>query len=87
MDLKRLASYDLLVTLHDQLMSSTYQINAILMVKLLYYVFSEEVACASRTYTPTFDFIGVAPHEVTHCTIMRNFLLSVDCSDFISGLD
>ena len=36
--------------------------------------------CASRTNAPTLCIFWIRPKEITHWTIMWNFLFSVDCS-------
>ena len=75
----------LLIALHDELMSSADKINIILIVELFNDVATEEITCTSGANTPTSDFIRVAPHQITHSTIVGYFLLSIDGSNFIKS--
>ena len=64
-------------------MGSANQFDVVLTVEFFYDVAAEKVASASWTDHPANDVVGVAPHEITHSSIMRYFLLSVDHSDLI----
>ena len=77
----------LLVSFHDELMRSTYQINAILSVPFLNDFPSEKIASTTWTDHPAWNVIWVTPHQVAHCTIMGHFLLSVNHADLIEGTD
>ena len=41
-------------------------------------VATEQISGTTRAQTPALDFLGVTPHQVTHCSVVRHFLLSVD---------
>lgn len=77
----------LLITLHDKLMCTSNQVNIILMIKFVDNVTTEQVAGSTRTDTPSGDVIRVAPHQITHGTIMRNFLLAVETTDLIKSVN
>jgi hypothetical protein len=79
--------FSLLVALHDELMRSCNKVDVVCMAKLGYDIATEEVAGTAGRHRPTSDLIGVAPHEVTHSTIVGHFLLSVETTDFIKGID
>ena len=64
-------------------MCSGNQIDIVLVVELIHNVSSEKISCSSWAYTPSADIIWVAPHEVAHGAIVRNFLFTVKASDFI----
>ena len=68
-------------------MSTSDQVNIILMIKFVDNVATEQVAGSTGTNTPSGYVIRVAPHKVTHRTIMRHFLLAVEATDLIKSVD
>ena len=68
-------------------MCSGNEIYVILMVEFVNNVSTKEISSTSRADTPSADVIGVAPHKVTHGSIVRHFLLTVEATDFIQGVD
>lgn len=57
------------------------------MVELGGNLIAEQPASATRTHSPRIDVLGVAPHQVTECTLVRNLLGSGDNPDLIDSPD
>lgn len=53
------------------------------MIELVHDISTEEVPGTARADTPSRDIIRIAPHEVTHGSIVWYFLLAVKATDFI----
>jgi len=64
-------------------MSSAYQINFVLVIEFLDNVSPEEETSASWADSETWSFVWITPHEIAHCSIVGNFLLSIDGSNLI----
>jgi hypothetical protein len=75
------------VALHDELMGSCNEGKTIVMVERLGNVLAKSVTCATRRYSPAAPVIWVGPKKVTHGTLMRNFLYTVERSNVIEGVD
>jgi hypothetical protein len=75
------------VALHNKLMGSCNESKTIVMVERLGNVLAESVACATRRYSPAAPVVWVGPKKVTHGTLMRNFLYTVERSNVIEGVD
>lgn len=69
----------------NQLMGSCDCLQAVHMVELSSDLVAKEPACSSRAYCPCINILGIAPHQVTECTLMRNLLSSGDHPDLIDG--
>lgn len=70
-------------TLHNKLMRPRHQGEAIVMVERFGYVLTECVARSTWRYTPAAAIIGIRPQKITHGTLVRNFLDSVNASDVV----
>jgi hypothetical protein len=57
------------------------------MIKFVNDVTTKEITCTSRADTPAGYIIWVAPHQIAHSSIMRNFLFAVKASDLIKSID
>jgi hypothetical protein len=57
------------------------------MIKFVNDVTTKEITCPSRADTPAGYIIWVAPHQIAHSSIMRNFLFAVKASDLIKSID
>lgn len=68
-------------------MSSADEVNFVFSVEFVDDVASEEIAGTARAHTPTSLVIGITPHEVAHCAVVRYFLLSFDGSDLVKGIN
>lgn len=64
-------------------MRSSYQVNIILMIELVNNISTKQVPGATRADAPPTDIVGVAPHEVAHSAVVRDFLLAVEATDLI----
>ena len=62
-------------------------LNIIGLTKLGHYISSKQISCTSGTHAPTLYIFRVAPHQITHRTIMRHFLLAVYYFDFIKSIE
>ena len=52
----------LFVAFHDKLVCSRYQLRPILLIEHFYPILAKDVASATRTHTPTLDFLWITPH-------------------------
>lgn len=57
------------------------------MVEFGSHLVTKQPARSSGTYCPCIDIFGIAPYQVTECTLMRNLLSSGDNPDLINGPD
>lgn len=73
--------------IHDQLMCPRHQCQPIVMVKRLRDVLPERVACTTRADTPSTAVVWVRPEEVTHGTLVRHLLDTVDGADVVQSVD
>lgn len=76
-----------LVAFIDQLVGSCNSLQAIDMVELGGNLIAEQPASAAGTHSPCIDVLGVAPHQVTESTLVRNLLGSGDDPDLIDSPD
>lgn len=75
------------VALHDQLMGSGDQGQAVVVVESLADVLSEGVASTSGAYSPTASVVGVTPEQIAHGALVGHFLDSVESADVVEGID
>jgi hypothetical protein len=75
-----------IIALHDQLMSSGHEREAIVVVEGLGNVLPKGVACTSGGYTPPAAVIRVGPQQIAHGALMRHFLDAVQGSNIIKGV-
>lgn len=52
-------------------------------IYLCSYPGSKQPTCTTGTDSPSFDLLGVTPHEITKGALMRNFTIAVNNSDLI----
>ena len=64
-----------LVSLHDELMGATDQVDVIGMVKLAHHIRSEEEAGTAWTDAPALRVLWIRPQQITHWTVVGHFLL------------
>lgn len=64
-----------------QLMRSAYEVKAIDAVELSRDFASKQPASASGANSPGLDVFGIAPHQVTERTLVRNLANSLDGAD------
>jgi hypothetical protein len=76
-----------LETIHDKLMGSGNQIQAVDVVELWGYFRTEKPSSTSWGDCPGVNIIGVGPHEVAISSFMRDFVASVDQTNLIQGLN
>lgn len=75
------------IALHDELMRSCNQCQAVIVVECFRDVLAERVTCTSWTDAPATSIIRVTPEEIAHGTFVRNFLDSVERADVVEGID
>jgi hypothetical protein len=68
-------------------MSPTNQINFVFPIEFFNDIATKQVTSTSWTHTPTCRVIWVTPHQVTHGSIMWNFLFSIYRSYLIQGIN
>lgn len=71
------------LTLHDKLMCSRHQGEAIVVIEGFRYILPECVACSTRRYAPATAIIGIGPEKITHGTFMWNLLYTVNASNMV----
>src|SRR4051794_792439 len=76
-----------IISLHHQLMCSRYQRQAVVVVEGLRNVLAECVACTPWTDAPSTSVVWIAPEQVTHWTLMRHLLNTVQTSDVIKSVN
>lgn len=72
-----------IVALHDQLMSPGDQCEAVGVVESLGDVLAKGVSSATRGNSPATTVIRVRPQQITHGTLMWDFLESVQGPDVV----
>lgn len=75
------------VSFHDQLVCSGYQCKTIVMIECFRDVLTEGVPGTSWTDTPSTSVVRITPEEITHRTLVGNFLDSVKRSDVVECVD
>jgi hypothetical protein len=76
-----------LISLVDQLVSPSNELQAINMVKLGCDLITKEPASATRRNSPSVDVLGVTPDKITEGTLMRNLLSTSNDADLINSAD
>mmetsp|Transcript_18461 Transcript_18461/g.30602 ORF Transcript_18461/g.30602 Transcript_18461/m.30602 type:complete len:213 (-) Transcript_18461:635-1273(-) len=76
-----------LVAFHHQLMGTGNKMKSVNVGKLFRNVLSEGVTGTTRRNTPTAAIIRITPNQITHWSLMRHFLHSVQVSGVIQGID
>ena len=59
-------------------MSPSYLSYVVCLTKLRNYIAAEEKAGSSGTHAPSGNFFGITPHQITHGSVVRHFLFSVN---------
>jgi hypothetical protein len=82
---RRRSSY--LVTLIDQLMSASNELQSIYMVELSCNLITKEPAGAAWRNGPSFNIFRVTPDEITESTLMRDLLSTCNDTNLVNGAD
>lgn len=77
----------LVVALLNQLMSTSYQSQPIMMIELIDHFRAEKPANSSMILLPSLDVFRIRPHQVSKGAFSRNLLHSVDLSDLINCMN
>jgi hypothetical protein len=83
---KRLVEH-VFVTLHHKLVSSTDKCQLVGRVELSHNITAKKITGTSWAHSPAFNIFRIRPQEITHGSIVRYFLLSINCSDLIKSRD
>lgn len=75
------------VALLNELMRSADEFELVDVVKLCGDTGTEKPAGPSRTDSPGFDVLWIAPHEITEGAFVGNLLSAIDRADLIDGSD
>lgn len=75
------------ISIHYQLVSTSYSRQVICVIKLFRNVLAERVACTSWGDTPTATIVGVGPKQVAHGAFLWHLLNSVELSNLIEGVN
>ena len=75
------------VTLHNQLMSSSDQRKTVVVVERFRDILAERVSRTSWRYSPSAAVIWIGPEEIAHWAFVRNLLNTVESSDVVQGID
>mmetsp|Transcript_68167 Transcript_68167/g.154268 ORF Transcript_68167/g.154268 Transcript_68167/m.154268 type:complete len:229 (+) Transcript_68167:75-761(+) len=75
------------VPLHDELMRPRDERKAVVLVELLRDVLAKSVSSTPRAHAPAQAVIRVAPQEVTHGPLVRDFLDAIDLPHIVQVLD
>jgi len=76
-----------IITLHNQLMSSCNQSQAIIVVESLGNVLAKRIPSSSRRYSPPASIIWIRPQEIAHRTLVWYLLYAVEGSDIIECIN
>lgn len=76
-----------IVTLHHQLMSSSHQCQAVVVVERFRDILSERVSSSSWGYSPPAAIIWIRPEKIAHWTLVWDLLDAVKSSDVVQGVD
>jgi hypothetical protein len=63
------------------------QTQPVVVVELVHDLGAEEPAHSTMVLRPSFDFLGVRPHEIAEGSLGGYFLEPIDFSDLIEGVD
>lgn len=73
--------------LHDQLMCSCNQSQAVIVIKCFGNVLSKGVTSTARRDAPAAPVIGVRPQQITHGSFVGDFLDSIQGPNLIKGIN
>ena len=76
-----------IVAFHNKLMSSCNERKSIVMVECLADILAEGVSCTTRGDSPPASVVWIAPQQIAHWPLMRDFLYPVKRADVIEGVD
>lgn len=76
-----------LVALLDKLVCSADELELVDMIELCCDSGSKLPTSTSRADRPGFDILGIAPHQITKASLVRNFLSPVDGANLIDCSD
>jgi len=76
-----------IVSLHDQLMCSCDECQAVVVVKGLADILAESVTSSSWAYSPSTSVVWVTPQQVAHWSFMWHLLDTVERSNVVKGID
>jgi hypothetical protein len=76
-----------LISLVDQLVSPSDELQAINMVELGCDLITKEPASATRRNSPSVDVLGITPDKITEGTLMRNLLSTCNNANLINSAD
>ena len=75
------------LTFHDKLVRPRHKRQTIVVVKGLANVLAKGIASAARRYTPSTAVVWVRPQEITHWSLMRNLLHTINSPNMVQGVD
>lgn len=75
------------VALHDELMCTCDEGQAVVVVERLGNVLAERVSGTTGGDAPAATVVGVGPQEITHGTLVRDLLDPVESPDVVEGVD
>lgn len=75
------------VAFHHQLMRSSHERQAVVMIESLRYILPERVARSSRRYSPATPIVRITPQKIAHWPFVRHFLDPVQRPDVVQGVD
>ena len=76
-----------IISIHNQLMCSSYQLKIIRMIKLLTDILSERITSSSWRDTPTTSVIWVRPEKIANRSFSWHFHDSIKLIDLIKSID
>jgi hypothetical protein len=76
-----------LVTLVDELMSTSNKLEAVDVIEFGCNLVTEEPASTARRNGPSLDILRITPDQVAKCTLMWNLLGTSDDADLINSTD
>lgn len=75
------------VALHDQLVCTCDQREAVVVVELLRDVLAERVAGAARRDAPAAAIVRIRPQQIAHRTLVRHLLDAIQRADVLERID
>lgn len=75
------------VTLHNQLMSSSDQRETVVVVERFRDILAKRVSRTSWRYSPSAAVIWIGPEEIAHRALVGNLLNTIESSDVVQGID
>ena len=76
-----------LVALHDELVGSANEAQAIHMTKLFCNVLAECIPCPAGTYSPTTPIVRITPNQIAHWALVGYLLDAVESPSMVEGVD